>query len=160
MSEKNKKENETVLDVFTEFMTLNYKKGKWSHEDNLLDTQLDSFTISRFFDKGVKIIFLNSGTSIFIDKNWLDIFISLNTFAGYKIKSMSDDIDKEDELSSFISKFCEFQHLLYTNNKLAIDKFSEICLIGTEEMRKLVSSKFNINLPTIEYYSIKGNFEI
>lgn len=148
-----------VLDIFEEFMTLNYDvPGEWGK--TIRDVSLKEYTIARYDDDSYTIHFLLNGVSIKIDWRWLDLFSSLNVISGSRIISLANE-GELDEIEEFINLFLQFQiQLDRRNGDNMLNLLSDICRVKTDKFRDFLQDRYKKVLKPIIFKSIEKVVEI
>jgi len=140
-------------EIFEEFLKLEYKPSQ--PPTTLRDTVLNDFELLRRTSEGYTVYYLNTGSSLFIPWKWIDLFLGFYYYAGERVSESDDKLDQFIFLMTVLQCFHIGSYSRLDGDRY-LDILGDICKLGT---KKFISS-FSINLPPIEYRSLKLNLDI
>lgn len=147
-----------IEDIFTEFMNL-YYTSSGSKSKTLKDIPLKPGIIVRVTENNYTIHYLTNGNYIRIPWEYVDLFSSLNTYAGDRI--LNDRMEECTAVNKLIRHFIILlKYLSVGNGDLFLYTLAEICEIGTKDFRDWYNIKFNKKLNPIEIFSLDKNIII
>jgi hypothetical protein len=147
-----------IENIFTEFMNL-YYTSTGNRPKELKDIPIKPGIIVRVTDNDYTIHYLTNGNYIRIPWEYIDLFSSLNTYAGDRI--LHDRMEECTPANKFIKHFVLLtKYLSLGNGDLFLYTLAEICDLGTKDFRDWYNIKFNKNLNPIEFFSPDKNIII
>ena len=151
------------IETMEEFLQLAYSPPSIPGKSGLRDIYLADYTFARLVNGRLEIQFMTNGMNITIDKGWLDLFHSLNTWGGHRILNypISQETDSRDDRLIF-----EMMKLLnvYLYQSGRGDEFlrslAEVCHLGTQSFRGWLKENYGISLEPIIYNSLEKYIKV
>lgn len=145
-----------IKKLVQEFMAIGYSREK--RMSGLEDIIISEYTIGRLTESGLLVIWLVSGNKLKIPWEYIDIFSSLNTVSGEQIlyRGLSED-PAEKIIYWFVLLI---NQLNWGKGKKFLDTLSNICELGTKDLREWFEKEFGEKLRPLEMVTIDSTLII
>ena len=121
----------TCREIFEDFLNVGYNPVPWG--TNVRDTKLGDYIILRLDRNGLTIYYLESGSSLQISKNWLELWSNFYKHSGKQVlHNMFCNVNENSYLDCFIYHLTNLISL--NGSELASAK--ELSRLGTEKFIK------------------------
>lgn len=146
-------------DLFSEFLTLGWKKEKTKQIfiPNK-DIVLGDYIIARLDNFGCKIHYLTNGNMLTIPKDWLDIFSVLNTYSGAQVIYLKEGNDSIDNIIYYMLLIITYLDLGRGEDLLKV--LGKISEVRTTDFREWMMRVHNIELSPLQFVSIDKIIDI
>lgn len=148
------------IEIFENFMNLGYSKS--NRLNRLRDSVISELIILRSTFTGDTIHYLQTGCSLFIPGDWMELFKSLYVHSGDQILYKKEPCDN-DYYDNIIYLNIKLINLL-TGSKIDgnrfLDTLGDVSNLGTEKFRKMLKNKYDLYIEPFEYRSIAKTLEI
>ena len=144
---------------FREFLSLEYSPG--IRTSKVRDTLLTDTIVLRSSFHGLSINYMHDGSRLFIPWLWEDMWSSLHVYSGEQI--LFTVPRREDPYIEKIVYFMvKFQDLYVKRGKGTdiLEVLSEICVLRTDKIRKMLEQDYGIELDPFEFTSSDKDFKI
>lgn len=145
-------EQQKLVDLFIDYFyldTLNLSHT-YSLEDKIIDKS--STLLARFNNAKLIIYSLYSSDQISIPIEYINIFLGFLREEGDRLET----IKPKERIEKFIVSMCSLVKSLFYGIELGDEAISGILENRSGEFRKLMKSKFNLDLPFITIENIGG----
>ena len=147
------------LEMFNNFIGLGYKKG--IRRDKLIDMPVRNFIILRTTWPGKTIYYLDSGNSLFIPWEWIDLFTSFYIHSGSEVLYFDQPEEAYEGYFECFIWLCTDLMKYFGPSKIEgdgfLDTLGNICNLGTEKFRERYK---NLDLEPFVYKSKRKTFTI
>lgn len=148
------------IEIFEDFINLGYNKS--TRLNRLRDRVVSELIILRSTFAGDTVYYLQTGCSLFIPGDWMELFKSLYVHSGDRIlyKKEPEDNNYYDSIIYLNIKLIN----ILTGSKIDGDKFldtlGDISNLGTNKFRKMLKNKYDLYIEPFEYRSTTKTLEI
>lgn len=149
-----------ISNVFSEFMELSYTPGCGVPWKGISDMKIKEGIIARKTENGVKVLYLTNGNSLFVPKEWIDLFSQLNAHSGEKILYVNS-LPENDKIGTLIYLFLRLVMFIDAEKgEKILSILSDICELGTQEFRNKLEEEYEVSLRPLEFRSLDTNLKI
>lgn len=154
----------TGKEIFKNYMDLSYSPGL-RLTGKVKDIVLGGLVILRTEWIGSTVHYLQDGSSLFIPWTWMDLFTGLWVHSGdqilYNSRQEAWDSGYEEAFIRLFTELIDFtQGAKQVDGEEFLDILSDICILKTEEFRKMLREKYSIVAEPFEYRSLHKTFEV
>jgi hypothetical protein len=148
------------IEIFENFMNLGYSKS--NRLNRLRDSVISELIILRSTFTGDTIYYLQTGCSLFIPGDWMELFKSLYVHSGDQIlyKKEPRDSDYYDNIIYLNIKLINILTGSKIDGNKFLDTLGDVSNLGTEKFRKMLKNKYDLYIEPFEYRSIEKTLEI
>lgn len=148
------------IDIFRDYMELNYKKGK--KPVRLHDSKISDLVISRTSGRGCTIHYLYSGASLLIPWEWIDLFGGLYVHSGDRILRGGCENNYYDVIILLLTKLQIWigQTLSTIDGDKFLDTVADISMLGTTKFRKYLIDNYNTEFTPFKFVSLEKVIDI
>jgi len=148
--------NESLL---REFLSLDYSPGVRANK--IKDTLLTETIVLRSNFHGLSVNYMHDGSKLFIPWSWEDLWSSLHVYAGEYILFTvpGQGAPYIEKIVYLMTKFQDLYVKRGRGNEI-LEILSEICVLKTDSIRKMLEQDYGIELDPFEFTSSNKDFKI
>ena len=148
--------NESLL---REFLSLDYSPGVRANK--IKDILLTETIVLRSNFHGLSVNYMHDGSKLFIPWSWEDVWSSLHVYAGEYILFTVPGQEGAyiEKMVYLMTKFQDLYVKRGRGNEI-LEILSEICVLKTDSIRKMLEQDYGIELDPFEFTSSNKDFKI